>query len=149
MAQERELLERYLDSFERLLDYVVIERPSFLYRDLMQPTLNAWKELKEQNITRKAKLIFQEMEADHELESKLRDIGLFGYQLEWKISSYFFFYNRFFVTTPLSRRLLKQVLKWADVILGSLATVLPILEPIKEYKEGIEATLIEDPSTSY
>jgi hypothetical protein len=35
------------------------------------------------------------------------------------------------------------VLRWADTILGSLATVFPVAGAIKEFKESIE-NLIED-----
>lgn len=34
---------------------------------------------------------------------------------------------------------LKPVLKWANVILGSLTNVLPLIDPIKEFKESWEA----------
>lgn len=37
------------------------------------------------------------------------------------------------------RRLLKPVLKTADVILGSLAKAIPVVEIIKEYKDSVES----------
>jgi hypothetical protein len=36
---------------------------------------------------------------------------------------------------------LKEFLKRADSILGSLGTVLPVLEPVKEYKEHVECSI--------
>ena len=82
-----------------------------------------------------------ELDESGSLELKLKDIGLWGAQLEWKIYGYLYFRNRFLTGDGQIWRKCKQMLKWADVILGTLTIAFQQLEPIKEFKEGIEASL--------
>ena len=136
MSNGKESLELYLDSLNHVLEYVIIEHPEYIYKELSVFSHRAWFALKEQNIFKSAKLKLKELE-----EKELDKVGLWKEQLEWKIYSYFFFEERFFSPHGKPRKKLKQLLKWADVILGSLTKVLPILEPLKEFKEGIEASI--------
>jgi hypothetical protein len=90
--------------------------------------------------------------ASGDVLSRLKDSGLTGHQLVFKLSIFRHASDRLIDHgTPKDgqqrkrrwwsrwRRLFKPVLKAADVILGSLADILPVLEAIKEYKEAVES----------
>ncbi len=83
---------------------------------------------------------------------KLHDVGLMSYELVFKLSIFHHAHDELLDhgtpkdgepnNRPWWKRclnLLKPTLKAADVILGSLATVLPIVEAIKEYKDSVES----------
>jgi hypothetical protein len=84
--------------------------------------------------------------------TQLEDSGLMGNQLVFKLSIFQHAYDELLDHGPLKdaeptnrpwwkrlRDLFKPTLKAANVILGSLATFIPPLEPIKEYKESVES----------
>jgi hypothetical protein len=101
--------------------------------------------------------------AESDLMNKLKAAGLTGSQLVFKLTIFQHahaelmdhgtpkegqprkrpWWKRWFgLFKPAWKRwfgLFKAALKAADVILGSLTSVLPIVEPIKEYKEAVEA----------
>lgn len=59
----------------------------------------------------------------------LAAVGLTGDPLELKLTGF---------TFSLQSKNHRRVLRWANIILGSLSKVLPIVEPIIEYKEVLE-----------
>jgi len=67
---------------------------------------------------------------------KLKNVGLAGNQLEWKYSRFIAAWTEWDNSNTLPS--CKKLLRWFNTILGSLSSVLPILEPLKEFKEGIE-----------
>jgi len=84
--------------------------------------------------------------------SKLKEVGLMGPQLTFKLSIFQHARDELLDHgTPKDGqqkkrrwwkrfcRLFKPALKAADVILGSLAGVIPVVEAIKEYKESVES----------
>lgn len=62
--------------------------------------------------------------------------GLFGESLYLKFDGFNEAWHDFLENGPVPR--LKQLLKWINIILGSLASVIPSAEAIKEYKEALE-----------
>ena len=57
-------------------------------------------------------------------------VGLVGHELKWK---------RDLLRTEREQGTVGRFLKLANSFLGSLSKVLPVLEPVKEFKENIEA----------
>jgi hypothetical protein len=76
-----------------------------------------------------------------EVEPALTDVGLVGSGLKPKLSGFRRTHGR--LTKSLTWLAVKPVLKWANVILGSLGKALPFLDPIKEFKESWEAAAEE------
>jgi hypothetical protein len=64
---------------------------------------------------------------------------LTGSQLDFKLTGFRRLRERF--RSFGSRHVFRRALRWADVILGSLAGVVGAAEPIKEFKEGVEAAI--------
>lgn len=124
-------LSGFLNEVEGLLDNITGAWSQLLFEDDdRQPLLDAWNDLR---FNRLPTIRDQLASAS---ENSLRDAGLSGPQLtaklNWLNNAWWAFRLR--GTVPL----LKKVLEWIDLILGSLVAVIPAAEPLKELKEAIE-----------
>jgi hypothetical protein len=72
-----------------------------------------------------------------EYEHQLVRAGLRGAQFQVKAEGFLHHLTRFRLRR--SPRWLRKTLKWADIILGSLASVIPAGDAVKEFKEAIES----------
>jgi hypothetical protein len=78
-------------------------------------------------------------------ESRLAEAGLLGAQREAKSRGLRKRAREFF-RSP-SKRAFKKVAQWINILLGSLASIVPGGEALKEFKEVVEAAMSDDPST--
>jgi hypothetical protein len=141
MGKETESLIQFLDDISEDFEIIVTQLDFLIYKDLRVVTREAWTDLRKREIINDVKKLLRSSDNNEELILKLRDIGLWGSQLEWKIIGYLYFRERFLIGDGRIWRNCKQMLKWVDVILGSLTVAFMVLEPVKEFKEGLEASL--------
>ena len=79
---------------------------------------------------------------ENESDQNLISVGLSGKQLQLKLSG---FNNAYTIwQAKRTNKILLSLLKWLNIILGSLAAIIPIIEPIKEYKECLENHIAEN-----
>ncbi len=129
-------LNEFLTYLERLLKIVVDARDILFDEELRQRLLDAWD-----GVVKKFPDIKQEL--DSLSQSKLQAKGLSGKEAEAKLFGFKRVFRAFRKFGGL--KLLRRALKWADVILGSLASIIPGIDSIKEFKESVEAGLDDDP----
>jgi hypothetical protein len=79
----------------------------------------------------------QLLEGGPEIDESLERVGLTGDELQFKLNGFRRALSWFQERRGL--RPFRRVLRWADVILGSLVQVVALLDPLKELKEGLEA----------
>jgi hypothetical protein len=149
----RRRLREFLDQLRKLLDDLARNRRAALPGRFHANMDAAWSEVQSN---------FQQADtqldtADESLLVRLREYGLTGSQLIFKLSIFQHAHDELvdFSARPVPqedgrwwnrwRGLFRYALKAADVILGSLSRAMPVLEPIKEYKEAIETALPLEP----
>lgn len=73
---------------------------------------------------------------------ELANVGLTGNQLDLKAKGF----DKAFAhwEQHCGKKNLLRLLKWLNTILGSLSSIIPICEPIKEYKECLENHISEN-----
>ena len=135
IQEDRTNLQKFLNEVEELLQGVLDRRAELLPQDLHDYFLNAWQQVRISFSRARQSL-------SNVVESRLEEIGLTGSQLALKL----FGFRRLL---PLLGpgvwrvRVLKRILNWANIILGSLGAVLPPVELAKEYKDAIERAIDE------
>jgi hypothetical protein len=136
------------DDLDRLRDFVydvtnlcfsvITEHPGWLKRELLEPFNAAWPEVADR--VDRLGADYESLLGDERLEERLAQVGLSGAQLELKLSMYSL-YREEYRAQP-NRRRLARLLRAADVILGSLSKLVGRVEPLKEFKEAIESSLV-------
>jgi hypothetical protein len=134
--QARQDLRGFLKELEELLGEVD-RHPEWFPEELVEPLRTARADIGS-DFTRAHDELSDS--AEH-LDGDLSGAGLTGPQLDLKLTGFRRIRERF--RSFGTRSLFRRALRWADVILGSLAGVVGAAEPIKEFKEGVEAA-IED-----
>jgi hypothetical protein len=76
------------------------------------------------------------------IREELVAIGLAGKQLRLKIAGWRRALGRFWQTR--TARVGRIAIRWADVILGSLHTVIPVVEVIGEFVEAVDAAINDE-----
>lgn len=145
-ALRDELLNENIRPTERLASFVgdldklleeAISAGTVLFRwELRESLPRAHVEAREACVYRLQSLLVGNNELSQGLDGALESAGLTGAQLHSKLLGYSDARIRFLVFG--SRRYLKRALRWANTLLGSLSTVLPIAEPLLELKETVE-----------
>lgn len=87
-------------------------------------------------LTRINELIRTIENSNQTLDSLLNECGLTDKQLEIKIKLFDEIYQQWLSNK--STTILRRLLKWLNLILGSIARAIPLCESIKEFKEMIE-----------
>ena len=139
-------LREFLSHLEQLLLVVATKSPEIIPGRHQEAMLAAWKTVQPKFAAARSKLEFK---AATGIISRLREAGLLGDELVFKLSIFNHAHDEFrdarmkaevqLADQPWWKRWFKRAMKAGDVILGSLAKVLPPLEAVKEYKESIEA----------
>lgn len=133
----RELLVEFLDFTRRLFDTLVSDREQYFQREFGNLLPVVWEELRP--------LFRQVQDAVRALsDEQLQSAGLYGRQLAFKLTGFRSAWNSFFNLGGVNR--LIKVLKWINTLLKSLVSLLPIGEPLVEFKEVME-TEIEHPES--
>jgi hypothetical protein len=124
-------LQQFLTEVEEVFAKVLEDRENLLPADLHDAFLEAWPEVRSR-ISRTR----HDLTTIASVEERLPEAGLTGKQLDLKLAGFGRALES--LRRKWGRKLLKPVLKWANILLGSLAAVLPGAELIKEYKESLE-----------
>lgn len=117
-----EQLSQFLDKVQNELEMIVYDTYRNIGPELSELLSSVWKELAENFDEAKKDLLDIKQE-------DLFDVGLTGNGLKLKLKGF---------ELAVANRLKKPILRWINIILGSLSKILPVLEPIKEYKEILE-----------
>jgi hypothetical protein len=143
--EDRQRLEEFAESVYQLLGEVVREQPQWLPPELRDDYVRAWQDA-EADLGRLRQALLPEARRSAaeapppdqgSLDAALAASGLVGSQLRLKLRGYYRALDRF--RAALAPRRLRRVLRWGDVILGSLAGVVGGAEALKELKEAVEA----------
>ena len=146
LQRDQNNLSAFITKTEEVLQYVVKCRIVLFRRELRKPIKDAWQGLQkwERADSLKIKSIFQlvkEQLIDPDWD-KVKIAGLVDEQLHLKLECFIFAYNEFKQWGTI--KLLKKVLDWINIVLDSLKTAVPIIEPISEFKKVCEAGIDEE-----
>lgn len=134
---DRELLVHFLKVLRQILIEFLDRRGELLPAHLHDTSAAAWGSADEA-LTNLRRLLL-EPDDPTRLERRLREAGLTDAPLRYKFSGFEAAHRRERPKEPgRLRRWFGRVFGWANVILGSLATVLPPAEIVKEFKEAGE-----------
>jgi len=131
--EARTQLTGFLDELKQLIDEIP-KHPDWTPYQLKEALEEARKSL-DHDFERARQGLAQAGAAT--LDRQLSDAGLTKPQLDLKLSGFGRAVRRF--RDAGGKVLFRRALRWANVILGSLAGIVPGVEAIKEYKESIEA----------
>ena len=137
VADAREVLAGFLIELRGFLPTTLDNQAAWVPAELTDPLWRAWREVEPNFDT--AVLYLREPPDIEVLERQLSDVGLRDDQLALKETGFRNALGRF--RDRLTKPALKSVLGWANIILGSLAGIIPGGDAIEEYKEGHEQAL--------
>lgn len=143
MNNDRQSLIRFLEDLRLVLVDFVDDRDALLPVHLRQRTLDAWGEVR--TIIDKLRTdLSTEVTDPPEMDDRFARAGLAGKQLQLKLDGYNEARKQPKPDFPRRKRgWFGRIFGWANVLLGSLATVLPGAEALKEFKESLEQGLKE------
>ncbi len=128
MLEEKETkdqLDKFLCEVKEELTIIIEKKRGELPEQLWGHFVEAWKETENVIDTAREQL-------SEKSEKDLEKVGLSGNSLKLKLAG--------FKLAVTSGMIIKR-LGWMNIILGSLCRVLPVLEPVKEFKEALEESL--------
>ena len=133
-GDDGELIDGFLSSFDSLMTKLVGKHSIYLkdfrishtYTKLMN---EAWTEI--QVVINKVRLTINN--SYKKLNGKMRDYGLTGQQLRYKLTVYYYILEKYYY--ELSYRMFKRLMESMDAILKSLSKVFPLLEQACEFKD--------------
>jgi hypothetical protein len=141
-ATDRQRLSEFLDKVQEVLKMMVDGR-DLLFRQALRDAIDkAWPDVQLAIDAVKIELTAHSRPSRDEA---LANAGLCNAQLTLKLRGFDRAYDRFQKRGTLV--LLAKLLKWINAILGSLASAIPGAEPIKEFKEALEADINDDDPT--
>lgn len=146
MPEDRKRLVAFLWRLRDLLSFLVLTRQELISPDIARLLEEAWDELQREERFEQA--VYQ-VEAG-EWDRRLIDHGLYGAQLALKLGIFDRAgegvsreEQRSFQGSKRRRGVFKWVLKAGNVVLGSLADVVPGGAAIREFKDAAETALDE------
>jgi hypothetical protein len=143
VREDRELLLRFTTGLENHVFQPLVTRHLHLLRIRSAELIPAaWREVRV-NIARLREWLSVRANAvANNVDAALTAAGLTGIQLRMKVEAFFEALDRAVGTRRNAMvRWYREALAWANVILGSLVRAYPDAEPIKEFKEFMEAGL--------
>jgi hypothetical protein len=138
-SRERVRILQFLEDLREQLNSIELEEDQpWLASDLDPEFLRELREAREDLQTAFDEAVGAILDGNPD-RSLFRRAGLRGRQLALKLRGWGTALRNF--TAQRGRETLRELLSWANILLGSLATVLPPVEAIKEYKEVLEKSL--------
>jgi hypothetical protein len=141
----KDILVDFLSKCLEDLDYIVEKRPELLEKEFYSYAREAWEEVRYKIKQTLDKL--NSLEEDQGLMSGLDAVGLSGNQLKFKNAGFQRVHQEFEDTLRTGKPLgpiLRKLFAWFNIILGSFAKALPLLEPVKEFKEALEQSIARE-----
>ena len=130
-------LEEFVDETEKLFRNIVEHWSPLLFSESVREDIHqAWLEIAEKIGLLKVML------KEEGIYTRLVEVGLTGKQLRLKFNGLNAAWRKF--KSRGTVKLLRELLGWIDLILGSLAEAIPLFEVIKEFKEALEKLLESD-----
>jgi hypothetical protein len=126
-----ESLEEFLRELKKVLEDAALRGDGLVPVYLQTLLKEAWVEVGRHYIDVERAVMSGEYE--HELAAR----GLRG--PEFRVKSEGFRRHLWLFRRQRQPRWLKKLLEWADIILGSLASIIPGGDAVKEFKEAVEA----------
>jgi hypothetical protein len=139
LGDDRRALANFLSEVQVLLGDTVADPSTWFPTELHEPLQSAWEELKP-SFDLAGRYLAEPPDANL-LEAELAHVGLTGGQLLLKRTGWERARDAF--RERFTRRALRRALGWANIILGSLAGIIPGGDAIKEYKEVVEQAVEE------
>jgi len=135
MASDQERLQTFIDRVEAILGEIITERNA-LIRPEMRPLFTAaWAEVRDQ--VPRVRAAVGSLSDD-----QLRTLGLSGAQLNLKLEGFRRADEALeFGLGGWTDDIVKKVLEWINILLGSILGGVPIAEALKELKESLEAEI--------
>lgn len=133
-------LRYFIDGSILLLGWGVNNRDPLVPKLFRDPLLVAWQSLRRTVAEVKRQL----SRGGQSLRGRLRNAGLLGDQLVLKLHGFWEALGTLIKSQTLES--LKAVLKWVDLLLGSIAKAIAPAEAVAEFKEAFELLLDGDPS---
>lgn len=124
-------LEDFLKELRSILEEATISGEGLVPAYLTPLLIEAWPE-----VATKYEALQQAVQSG-EYETRLQEAGLRGPQFRVKAEGFGRHLSIF--RSDRKPKWLKKLLRWADIILGSLASVIPGGDAVQEFKEAIEA----------
>jgi len=134
---DRNDLYQFVDDVHVILKQVVDWRELLFREELRQPIVDAWDELQSAFDDVKQRVESENLTSDEHLQQ----VGLMGKQLELKLKGFSGAWDKF--KSWGSVKILKTVLDWIDIILGSLASLIPGADAIEEFKDSAKKGIEE------
>lgn len=139
-------LEDFLDSLESLLRQLVRGQPFHVMPVQLDHLIElSWNEIQGSFDKVRAWLTDSTKRRRATAHRALEKVGLTGVQLAMKLLGFFSAIDRLAKHTAMKVnqfvRHVRECLRWANIVLGSLAAVCIAAEPIKEFKEVLEAAI--------
>ena len=137
VSDDRAALADFMVGVRDILQQVVEWRELLFRKELRQPIADAWLEVELAFLDVRRGLVESDEEG-HEIvsEGALAKIGLTGKQLELKLKGFSSAWERFKEWGTV--KVLKKLLDWIDIILGSLASIIPGADAIEEFKDSVK-----------
>jgi hypothetical protein len=139
LGDDRRALANFVSEVRWLLGQMLEDRETWFPSDLREPLRSAWEEI-QPSFDMATRYLIEPPDANL-LEAQLAHAGLARRQLALKRTRWE--RARDALRERLTRPVLKRALRWANIILGSLAGIIPGGDAIKEYKESVEQA-VED-----
>ena len=141
---DQEKLFDFLEKTQYVLGQVVEHRDVIVPEPFWQSFLAAWEE-----VLVRFNEAFSSLETEWpKYTADLESVGLTGSQLDFKhqgFSAAFYKWQKMYDwQKKMFKRALLDLLRWINLLLGSLASLFMWAEAIKEFKESIERFLEED-----
>ena len=134
---DKQRIESFLTNLRDFLDELIKEKPNqFFASPLIKPMQDAW----EDTSPRFDEVLSRLKDAD---DSILKIHGLTSRELTFKLEIIEYLRQRF-QTTAFKKKVLKRLLKALDNLLDSILAALGLPNPIKEIKDGVDASIIEE-----
>ena len=132
-GNDKQLVERFLTNLRDFLDEIIEEHDELFAKQLISPMRDAWKD---------AKPRFNEVleKLKHTDESVLKHHGLTGPELTFKLKVVEYLWENF--RSNFLGKVLKRLLKAMDNVLDSILAALGLPNPIKEMKDGVDASIV-------
>ena len=133
---DKERIESFLTNFRDFLDELIREKPNrFFVESLIIPMQNAWKDTRPRFDEVLARLKYAD-------DSILKAHGLTSHELTFKLKIIEYLWECF--QTGMIGKVLKRLLKALDILLDSVLAALGLPNPMKEIKDGVDASIAED-----